>query len=280
MGRAVTFLLVAGALSGCASAPAAINPVSWWHGLEGGPIAGQRPPPPRAAAPYPNLANVPTPPAFLPAQARDRISASLLADRQSAGQQAVLEPLPNATATDAGPSPLTPAPAASAPSPGTASASLPAITRPAPELGPEPPPAPLPANVATAVAALPGVPLAPPPPPSVAGIGQPGSPPAPFTAAATDELRVGFAPGSAVLAAADRTQLAALAARRGSSDVAVIGLGGADTSGAPAQSAALRLGLARAQAVAAALAQLNVPDAALRLGAEASGNGAVVRLIR
>lgn len=282
MGRGVLLLLVASALAGCASVPAAINPVSWWHDLEGGPIAGQRLPPPGAAAPYPNLANVPASPAFLPAQERDRISASLLAERQGATQQAVLEPLPSATATDAGPPLLAPAPAPSGgtPSPGTASASLSAVTRSAPAPGPEPPPAALPANVATAVAALPDVPLTPPPPPSIAGIGEPGPPPAPFTGASTEALRIGFAPGSAVLAATDRTKLEALVARRGGRDIAVIGLGGADTSDAPAQSSALRLGLARAQAVAAALARLNVPDAALRLGAEASGSGAVVRLIQ
>ncbi|MGH7066328.1 MAG: hypothetical protein ACREFO_07175 [Acetobacteraceae bacterium] len=273
-------LLVTAALAGCASAPAAINPVSWWHSLEGGPIASKRPPPPGAEAPYPNLANVPASPAFLPAPERDQISAALLADRTRATRQAALEPLPDATASDAGPSLLTPATAAPAPTAGAASASLPAVTRPATAPEPQPPAQVQPANVAAAVAALPTLPLAPPPPPAIAGVTQPGPPAAPFVEASPGELRISFPLGSAVLPAADRRRLAALAARRGSADLAVIGFGDADASDTLAQSAALRLGLARAQAVAATLAQSNVPESAIRLGAEASGNGALVQLIK
>lgn len=273
-------LVATAALSGCAEAPPAINPVSWWHSLEGGPIAKTRPPPPGAEAPYPNLANVPTKPAFLPAEERRQISAALLADRTRATQQAVLEPLPNVPASDAGPSLLTPAPATPAPTTGAASASLPAVTRPATAAKPEPPPEVQPADVATALAALPSVPLAPPPPPAIAGAVQPGPPASPFARTLPGELRITFPPASAVLPAADRQGLATLAARRGSADLAVIGFGGADASDTLAQAAALRLGLARAQAVAAMLAQLNVPPSAIRLGAEASGNGALVQLIR
>ena len=45
-------------VSGCSSGPS-LNPVTWWHDLQGGKIAEQRPPPPGADEPYPNLASVP-----------------------------------------------------------------------------------------------------------------------------------------------------------------------------------------------------------------------------
>ncbi|MDQ2802201.1 MAG: hypothetical protein M3Y41_05760, partial [Pseudomonadota bacterium] len=35
------------------------TPVDWWHQLEGGTIAEQRPPPPGLGQPYPNLDQVP-----------------------------------------------------------------------------------------------------------------------------------------------------------------------------------------------------------------------------
>src|SRR5690348_133049 len=50
-------------LTGCASFPSSMNPVSWWHDLQGGKIAEDRPPPPGADQPYPNLASVPPKPA-------------------------------------------------------------------------------------------------------------------------------------------------------------------------------------------------------------------------
>src|SRR5262249_55134774 len=46
------------ALAGCSS----MDPVNWWHSLEGGRIAEERPPPPNADAPYPNLSEVPSRP--------------------------------------------------------------------------------------------------------------------------------------------------------------------------------------------------------------------------
>jgi hypothetical protein len=49
-------------LAGCSSFPASMNPVSWWHDLQGGKIAEERPPPPGADQPYPNLASVPPKP--------------------------------------------------------------------------------------------------------------------------------------------------------------------------------------------------------------------------
>ena len=267
--------------SGCASAPDAVNPVSWWHSLEGGPIAAKRPPAPGATAPYPNLASVPLAPSFLSAEERARISAVLLADRTHAEQRAVLEPLPGPA-----PPPVAPPPVAPPVAEGAASASLPAVSSTAT-------PAEAPAGagpsaasatsasptLAAAAANLPNVPLAPPPPPSFADIGLPGPPPAPFSAAPAGWLSLHFAPGSAALSARDRARLGGFARRRGGAAIAVIGFGDAAASDTAAQSAALRLGLARAASVATALAAAGVPESALRLQAEATGSGAVVRMV-
>src|SRR5205823_5856896 len=76
--------ILATALSGCSSLPASVNPVEWWHGLQGGAIAEQRPPPPGANDPYPNLATVPERPQATDAATRQRIADSLVADRSHA----------------------------------------------------------------------------------------------------------------------------------------------------------------------------------------------------
>ena len=61
-------------LTGCGSVPASINPVAWWHDLQGGVIAEQRPPPPGATDPYPNIASVPERPAPLDPAIRQSIN--------------------------------------------------------------------------------------------------------------------------------------------------------------------------------------------------------------
>lgn len=267
------------ALTSCASAPAAINPVSWWHSLEGGPIAQQRPAPPGATAPYPNLANVPKAPTFLPAPERARISSALLADRTRTAQQVVLEPIP--PAQEPATTPASP-PATAEAAPGAqsgASATLPAATSQPPPQAPAATAPPLPATIAAATAALPSVPLAPPPPPALAGIPLPGPPPQPFLRTANADLTIHFAPGSIALGKSDRQRLAALAQRRDDKAVAVIGFGDAKESDPVAQAAGLRLGLARAEAVAATLTAHGVPASALRLEGQASGTGTLVELI-
>ncbi len=71
-------------LSGCSSFPSSMNPVSWWHGLQGGAIAKQRPPPPGANQPYPNLATVPPKPAEPDRAALGQSANGLIADRANA----------------------------------------------------------------------------------------------------------------------------------------------------------------------------------------------------
>jgi outer membrane protein OmpA-like peptidoglycan-associated protein len=79
-------------LGGCSS-KSSMNPVNWWHSLEGGKIAEQRPPPPKDDAPYPNLATVPAKPAAPDRAALDALSASLVADRANAQHLAETTPL-------------------------------------------------------------------------------------------------------------------------------------------------------------------------------------------
>ena len=60
----------------------------------------------------------------------------------------------------------------------------------------------------------------------------------------------------------------------------MVGYGDARASDGAAQQAALGLGLARARVIATALTSDGVPESALRLGAEASGGGATLRLLQ
>ena len=71
-------------LAGCSSFPSSMNPVSWWHDLQGGKIAEERPPPPGADQPYPNLATVPPKPAAPDRAALTNLSNGLIADRTNA----------------------------------------------------------------------------------------------------------------------------------------------------------------------------------------------------
>ncbi len=204
----MTLLLLAPALlGGCSSLPSSVNPVSWWHGLEGGAIAEQRPPPPGANEPYPNLATVPARPAATDASARRQIADALIADRTNAQHEAALAPLPDPSSPAASPalfgqgSATPPAPPSPAAADATqASASLAAATPPArpnsappatvPTPAPAPAPAPTPAPVtgvqsaplgpapgtavvpteATQTAALPTLPAAPPAAPALPGV--------------------------------------------------------------------------------------------------------------
>ncbi|MBV9251139.1 MAG: hypothetical protein JO227_18045, partial [Acetobacteraceae bacterium] len=90
-------------LPGCSSIPSSINPVEWWHGLEGGAIAEQRPPPPGATDPYPNLATVPEKPTAIDAGARQQIAQALIADRTNAQHAAAAAPLPDPSSQTASP---------------------------------------------------------------------------------------------------------------------------------------------------------------------------------
>ncbi|MGI4797589.1 MAG: hypothetical protein ACRYG8_26795, partial [Janthinobacterium lividum] len=75
------------------------NPVDWWHQLQGGPIANERPPPPGITDPYPNLARVPAKPVPTDAATRNGLAAQLAGQRDRArllaAQDPVVFPPPN-----------------------------------------------------------------------------------------------------------------------------------------------------------------------------------------
>ena len=70
-----------------------MNPVSWWHDLQGGKIAEERPPPPGADQPYPNLASVPPKPEAPDRAALANIATALIADRTNAQHAAAAAPI-------------------------------------------------------------------------------------------------------------------------------------------------------------------------------------------
>ncbi len=127
--------LVALSLAGCASFPSSMNPVSWWHDLQGGKIAEERPPPPGADQPYPNLATVPPKPEQPDRAALANIASALIADRTNAQHAAAAAPIPDPSLPSASPAlfgrgtvppPTPPAPPGSA----QASATMPAAEAP------------------------------------------------------------------------------------------------------------------------------------------------------
>ncbi len=274
----VATLVLALALGGCANGVGSYDPVAWWHDLEGGRIAQERPPPPGINAPYPNLATIPAKPQPLSATARTEASDSLLADRAN-GDFTLAQPLAVAPATP------TPPPA---PSPDAMGARMPAA-------GSQPPAPAAPAAIAAAPAGstdtaslltvpagppaaadLPGVPwlIRPTPPPAA-----PPIPPAPPAAGTGKPVSVSFARGSAVLSADDSLALRLLAGARASSIIAVTGYGDAADPDPAVQGAALRLAWARAVAIAAALRLDGVPDNAMTVTAFAPGGGGAARLL-
>lgn len=233
-------LVTAAAVGGCGSVPATINPVTWWHALQGGQIAEQRPPPPGATDPYPNLASVPDRPAPLDPNIRKAVDQGLIADRANAQHEAAAAPIadPPSRTASAGLSgatnplvppvvptkttPLAPADAAAGPSATLAAANAP----PVPDTSVPPPAAPAArarhAPVAPADATplgqlaegstaqmgpLPTLPASPPAPADLPGASPPPpppiKPPSPPPAAAPlpdGSIAVPFAPTAATLA--------------------------------------------------------------------------------
>jgi outer membrane protein OmpA-like peptidoglycan-associated protein len=97
---------------------------------------------------------------------------------------------------------------------------------------------------------------------------------------AGDAVTVPFADGSALLPASATAPLKQLAAKRGAATISVVGYGEASGATADAQSTALTLGLARAQAMAAVLTASGVPAGSVQIDAQAIGHGGSARLIR
>ena len=292
--RAVT-LLIALVPAGC-GAHANLNPVQWWHGLQGGVIAEQRPPPPNADAPYPNLGSVPVKPAMPDPAVRQRVASGLIADRGNAQFEATLSPLQAAphAAAGAGLGGM----ATPSPDPNAASASLEAASAPAAsaaaagQAAPRGRVASLPAPVPAASLPSPSIPAAPPPAPHIPGfeipLGKPvPRPQAPISAsraeplgtAASVPLALGFLPNSALLAPPEEAALKNLASRRGTHPVEVVGFGDATDATPQIQAEAIDLALARARAIVGSLNADGVPVTAIRMSAQANGRGGAARLL-
>lgn len=159
-----------------------IDPVGWWRNAEGGKIAEERPAPPNADAPYPNLASIPPRPPAPDEAARAAIAKGLVADRTNAQYAAGLAPLPPAAAP--------PPPAAPSARPVTetvAGANLPAAERkgtaPPPLIRTGPAQPPLPAGPATPPRKAPTQPVeARPLPPPVSAVARAEAPATPVSA--------------------------------------------------------------------------------------------------
>jgi outer membrane protein OmpA-like peptidoglycan-associated protein len=75
-------------------------------------------------------------------------------------------------------------------------------------------------------------------------------------------------------------EVKAFAAKRGNATIVITGYGDSTSSDPEAQSAALNLGLSRAQSILDVLKQAGVPGPAIRVSAEASGRGASLHLLQ
>jgi outer membrane protein OmpA-like peptidoglycan-associated protein len=104
-------------LGGCSDVPDRINPVNWWHQMEGGEIAQDRPPPPNPNAPFPKIGNQPARPAGMPDAEWAQLSAALAANRASAQSYAAQNPIPTLPQTAPAPAPTSPAAARPRPAP-------------------------------------------------------------------------------------------------------------------------------------------------------------------
>jgi outer membrane protein OmpA-like peptidoglycan-associated protein len=89
-----------------------------------------------------------------------------------------------------------------------------------------------------------------------------------------------FLEGASNLSAPAADEVKAFATKRGNGTISVIGYGDSASNDPDTQSAALNLGLSRAQSIVDALKADGVPGAAIRVSAEASGRGASLHLLQ
>ena len=268
-------------------------PVAWWHSLEGGAIAEQRPPPPGANDPYPNLSIVPVRPTPTPAAQRVALTAQLMAERDGVRREVARDPLTIAT-TPAPPAkkladpasvppPMATIDAATAPPlPAPSAPPLPAPSAPAapkllPDTVPAPPRkqsgrAPLPSGP------MPELPSGPPSSPVLPGI--PAVTFAPATRRPLPSVSIAFARDADQLPTTATATLQGLVDRRGGGPVLVYAGGDASSAAPGAQGLALALALRRAGAIGRALAAAGVPPAQTRTEATALGRDSGARLVQ
>jgi hypothetical protein len=118
-------------LAGCSDVPNSINPVSWWHGLEGGAIAQDRPPPPNPHAPFPHIAAAPARPAGMPDWEWQALQATLASQGAAAHQYAAQNPIPTLPQSAATTTPAAAAKPAAQPSAAQPAAAATSPSRPA-----------------------------------------------------------------------------------------------------------------------------------------------------
>jgi len=183
---------------------------------------------------------------------------------------------------DAAPAAATPAaPAApSQPAPSSSASGQAAAAAAQPSAGAAPSSA---AQVAAANAQpQPALPPGPPPRPVAAGAPPPPAPvsvPA-LPATGSNATTIVFVAGSSALSQPAADEVKAFAAKRGNRMISVTGYGDSTSGDPAAQSAAVTLGLSRAQQIFTALRTDGVPAEAIRVNAEASGRGAALRLLQ
>jgi flagellar motor protein MotB len=98
--------------------------------------------------------------------------------------------------------------------------------------------------------------------------------------AGANAMTVAFDPGSSTMSATTAEAVKQVALHRRGLPIAITGYGDARSADPAAQEAALRLAVARASAVAAAMKAAGVPDSALQIGGEAAGRGVNIRLLQ
>jgi outer membrane protein OmpA-like peptidoglycan-associated protein len=273
-------------LAGCGNQNPLMTPVGWWHDLQGGAIASERPPPPGADLPYPKIYTIPPKP-DLPSNAyRLTVQTQLAQERDDTERLAAHSPIIVQPAPPVPPKP--PAAPTGTDTTDSASATVPAADAPPPKPvaaassdgGP-------PAGTPLTIAGLPGdetglpdVPVAPPPPASFEGMpAEPlPTPPPPLPPRQPPSgAAVLFRPGDAMLDSSQGETIKYAANHRGSGAIEVEGHGDAQSDTPAAQEAAVRLGLHRAQAIAKALEAERVPAEKIRISATAFQRGASVR---
>ncbi len=275
-------------------------PFAWWHGLEGGVIAQQRPPPPGVDDPYPHVGTTPARPTVPSKTVRDSLTASLAAQRTETHRLDVDQPIPPPAAAPAPAKAGAAAPPASATIEAAGDAPAAAPGAPAP---PPPKPAPLatpeqqeakepvlampPAPAAVTVVGsgpLPEMPASPPSPPSFSDFAIPTTQVARLTPDYVPEAvhlsNLGFVPGSDELLPASRSLLDHMARGSGTRAVAVTGFGEARSDAPADQETALHLALARAATAAAELRRSGVVSARIKIAASPFGRGGDVTVVQ
>jgi outer membrane protein OmpA-like peptidoglycan-associated protein len=166
-------------LAGCGGPNDNLAPVDWWHHLEGGELAAERPPPPGANLPYPKVFTVPAKPTPPSDAFRETVKGELVTDRDATERLAAHTPI-DLNAVPPPPPKQAAAPASSTAD--TANATLPAADAPPPPAAQAAPAAPTLTIAGTPPdeADLPQIPAAPPGPPAFEDV--PAAPPVPMPA--------------------------------------------------------------------------------------------------